>query len=475
MQLQSAPGARLDLASVAAELKAGRPEAALILSERALKSHPEDFRLWSLRGLALDQMEQADEALSSYKQALSIAPDFVPALQGAAQTAYAIGDASALELIKRILELNPGDETSHAMLAVIAYRQRDCPTAIAEFQKSGSRAGSDKLMLEEQGVCYTQMAQFQNATTVFQARLSRAPEDADARYNLALSKSLSGQPSDARETLAPLLKGTSISSDVLDLEADLLQQQGKIPAAVEVLREDLSQHPDDVEGYLRFAALANDTGSYQTGVTLLNIGVERLSKVAPLYVARGILYGQLYEYDQAVADFDRAYRLDPSFSMTSAAEGVMLSQRQQGAASVESFRDALKRKPDDALTQYLLAEALSERNAAVGTSEYKEEIAAAKRALELDPKLVAAHDLLSAVFLRDGRSDLAIRHSEAALAIDAKDQQALYHLILALRGTSRKGEVPGLLKRLTDLRQATETEGKKTTRYRLSSADRSTQ
>jgi hypothetical protein len=50
---------------------------------------------------------------------------------------------------------------------------------------------------------------------------------------------------------------------------------------------------------------------------------------------------------------------------------------------------------------------------------------------------------------------------------DPKDQSALYHLVLALRKTDDKTEIPELLKRLAKARQDAATEEAEQNRYKL--------
>jgi hypothetical protein len=87
--------------------------------------------------------------------------------------------------------------------------------------------------------------------------------------------------------------------------------------------------------------------------------------------------------------------------------------------------------------------------------------------VKLDPTLAAAHDLLSAVYLENGHTDLAIEHARAALALDENDQQAVYHLIVAMRKSDQKNELPALLNRLVDLRATAKSGQTAGNRYRL--------
>ena len=103
-----------------------------------------------------------------------------------------------------------------------------------------------------------------------------------------------------------------------------------------------------------------------------------------------------------------------------------------------------------------------------GSPEYKEEVVAATRAVQLDPSLVAAHDLLSAVYIESVNVEGAIQQSRAALSFDQDDQQAIYHLIVALRKTKEKDQIPSLLKRLVELRANEKTKQSADKKYRLS-------
>ena len=92
---------------------------------------------------------------------------------------------------------------------------------------------------------------------------------------------------------------------------------------------------------------------------------------------------------------------------------------------------------------------------------------AAKQAVQLDPRFTLAHNLLGSIYLREGDSALAIEQFDAALKTDPTNQEALYHLILAVRKTERKNEIPALTKRLADLRAAANEREAHTARYKL--------
>jgi tetratricopeptide (TPR) repeat protein len=203
------------------------------------------------------------------------------------------------------------------------------------------------------------------------------------------------------------------------------------------------------------------------GIDILNAGLGQLPNEPKLYLVRGVLLTQLGEFAGAAEDFERANRIDPQLSFLGVAEGLVKSQQHESAEALARFRAAVKAHPNEAYAQYLLAEALFEEGKPKGSPEYKEGLEAATRAAKLDPHLVAAHDLLSAVYFENGQTDLSIEQSRAALALDANDQQAVYHLILAMRKAGDKAQVATLLKRLVELRAHPQTDEAKKKAYRL--------
>lgn len=452
---------------ITAALRSHDFDTALRLSEEALKQTPADVRLLTLRGLAYSGEGRSELALGSFQQALKLSPDYLPALEGAAQTEYQQGSAEAKPLLMRVLKLRPADPTTHAMLAVIEYKAGNCSGAIEHFQRAESLLMNQPDALMEYGACLFSSDRSSEAIPLLQQALILNPANPVVRYNLALVQWRLGQAEEALKTLSPLLDDESAPEDVLTLAADIHESRNETERAVELLRKAILAHPKQKAAYLQFASLSFDHASVEVGIDILNAGLAQLPNAAELYVARGVLLSKMSNSAQAMDDFDTANRLDPDLSFVGAAAGIAESQAHKSDAALETFRVAARQHPKDALTQYLLAEALSEQNKTSEKPDYTEEIAAAKRAVSLDPMRLDAHDLLASIYLQSDQTDLSIAQSEESLRIDPKDEQAIFHLMIALRKSGRKAEVAELVQRLVKVRQENQTELKRSKLYRL--------
>jgi len=452
---------------ITSALRVGQFDTALHLLQPELDQAPHNPQLWTLRGIALSGKGDKKEALGAFRRALGISPDYLPALEGAAQIEYDSGSKDAVALLQHVLQLRPSDPTTHAMLAVLAYRRGDCATAVPHFEQSGSLAESQPGALQEYGDCLVRLKETEKAIAVFSRALARSDTDAGVRCQLASVQMMAQHPKDAIATMQPLLQENTTDANVLDLAASAYEADGNTPEAVHLLRQAILSDPHNINLYLDFANVSIDHQSFAVGVDMVDAGLRAEPNAAALYVARGVLYVQLAEYDKAEADFEKADALDPRQSMGSAAEGLAAVQANDPGRALATVQSKLVKRPNDPFLLYLQADILTQRGPDPGSAEFRQAIESAKKAISLRPSLAAAHDVLAKLYLQAGQITAATEQSRKALSADPKDQTALYHLIQALRKSGHTDEIPNLLKRLADLRMEGTKQEAAHNRYKL--------
>jgi len=194
------------VSAITSALHNGEFDKALQLIDPALAKSPKNPQLWMMQGLAYSGKNNRKAALASYHNALKIAPDYLPALEGAAQLEYEAGSASVIPLLQHILRLRPNELTSHAMLAVLAYKRRDCASAVQHFAQSGSLLDSQPGALQEYGTCLMELRQTEAAIPIFERIVASHPDDPRARRGLAAVQLAAEKPEAAIATLQPLLQ-----------------------------------------------------------------------------------------------------------------------------------------------------------------------------------------------------------------------------------------------------------------------------
>jgi tetratricopeptide (TPR) repeat protein len=453
--------------SITAALRARDFDRALELARAAKAQSPHDAQILTLEGMAFSGLGKNQEALSAYDAALTVSPDYLAALEGAAQIEYQAGNDHAVALLERIVRIRPGDSTSHAMLAVLAYRHGDCRTAVEHFRASEGLLFSRKVALEQYGFCLIRLNRAKQAVPLYQRLQEADPKNPRARLRLGTALYLAGQSQAALAALQPVLDDGQVDPDVLDVASSAYEASGNTPRAADLLRRAIVRRPDNPKYYLDFATLCFDHASFRVGIDMLNAGLQKLPNSAPLYLARGILYIQLGDVDQGQADFQHADRLDPQQAFASESKSLAELQTGDSEEALANVRAELKERHDDAFLYYLLAEILDRQGATPGSPQFQQAVRAANRALELQPDLTEARDLLGGLYLKSGELTKAADECRLALRYDASDQVALYHLTQALRKSGNRGEISELLKRLATLREDSRKREALRNRYKL--------
>ena len=452
-------------ADVITALRRGDTQGALSLAQTALKQSPRDCALLSLQGVALSAIPDAERALHSFNNALTSCPRYLPALEGAAQIQFAQHRAETIPLLERVLAVQPANITANAMLATMLRETGKCKEALPHYAASQALFANRPDLVQGYGTCLANTGDLSSALDTYQHLLATNPNDS-IRYDVALLQWKTHAAADALTTLDSMLTGAH-DVPALALASKIHEEQGDTPKAVSLLREAILQSPDDVENYLDFAAIAFAHTSFQVGVDMLNAGLKRLPDSPPLLVARGVLEVQLSQPEAAIADFEAAHKRDPKLSFAMDAIGILHSQQHLSTDSLALFESQAKLHPDDPLLQYLLAEQLAEDGARSDPAQLEKAIAAGKRAVALDPTYRAAHDLLAVLYVRGNQPKLAIEQSEAALALDPNDQEALYQEILSRRRLGDTAEVKALTARLEDARRTNAEKQDQSGRYSL--------
>jgi tetratricopeptide (TPR) repeat protein len=419
-----------------------------------------------LQGVACSGLGEKQQALTSFRNALKLSPDYLPALQQEAQLFYEAGEPAGVPVLQHILRLRPNDPMSHAMIAVLEYKHGNCVAAVPNFAKSGDLLDSQLDGLHAYAICLVRMKQFDSAAQVFQKAVALQPENSRESSVLASIQLMAHKPQKAISTLQPLLENAP-SSEVLQLAANAYEDAGQTDKAIELLRQSILQDPKNVGPYLEFAYISSEHQSFQVGINVLNDGIEQQPDSAQLYFARGVLDVQLAEYDKAEADLQKAYDLDPKQSLTAAAQALLAVQQNDLSRALADVQKKLKQKPNDPLLLYVQADVLTQQGVEPGTPEFQTAVQSARKAVSLRPALGPAHAVLAKLYVDSGQNQLAIEQCRKALEIDPKDGTSLYRLIQALRKTGKMAAIPGLLKQLAQLRQQDAKQQRQRSRYKV--------
>lgn len=466
------------IAAILAALRAGHNQQALQLCDQQVQRSRNDAQAWMLRGIALNGLQRPKQSLQSFQQALRLRPDSLPALEGAAQAAYQIGDAQAETLLRRLTRLQPDNPTAQAMLATLAFQKGDCPQALVHFQRSGNALDQAPQSLAQYGDCLIRGGKPQAAEKIFQQWLSLQPGSDAARFDLGLSQYLLHQNHSAVETLTPLLQATSAGRadrktrvNVLNLLAAAEEADHQTASAVAHLHQAIELAPRDPRNYLDLATISLVHRSFQVGIDVLNAGLRALPGNASLAVARGVLYAQTGHFDQAEADFQQAEKIgrniDTQLSAATVGMGIALMQTDHIDDAITLLHQKLAKEPTNPDLNFLLAVALQRKGMTPGSAAFQQARAALQQALRQRPGFAAARDELSALELRAKEPEKAAADARLAMQVEPQNPSPVYHRMMALRQLGKTAEANTLARQLAQLQTAAQKQEVEINRVRL--------
>ena len=172
-------------------------------------------------------------------------------------------------------------------------------------------------------------------------------------------------------------------------------------------------------------------------------------KADDLYVARGVLYVQLAQYDKAEADFEKAYELNPNQSLSTAAQGLAAVQANDLDHALASIQEKLANANRTTRSCSICRRMCYRKRVRIPVHlSFNSPCVRRRKRWPCSPlSRLPVPSWLSCTCNPDIIRQ-AIDQCRKALAIDPKDQTAVYRLIQALRKTGQKKEIPELLQRL---------------------------
>jgi len=390
---------------------------ALVQTEAAIEADPKKVVAYLMKGQALEALKRSDESLAAFEQGLAVAPEDPVALGALAAVYDSRGMVDKAEATyQKLIQIQPSANAhiAYGRFLARAYEDERDPEVESSF-----RQGIEVAKPEETADAYAALAtyyytreRFDDVVTLLQQGIEKQPDSVELIYLLARFYSTRGDEPKARELIEQATKAKPDDPKPFLILSAYRARQGDSAGALEAAKQALAVAPDDRTAQLRYSELlveigfkANDTAKVEEGRKVIDeILAEQPSHPGALFVQAKIEVAS-NQIDEAITSARAAINGRPNWAEAHFVLGAALAVKNDNPAARNELGRALEIDPNLHQAQQVLAKV----HEALGEHEYA--IENGRRFLQSQPdnlemRLLVAQSLVRLGKLKDARAEL---------------------------------------------------------------------
>lgn len=340
---------------------AGQFQAAVNSLDRAINLNPQFAEAYVLRGLAREKTGWQEGAIADYNLAIQLLPDGevkattyynrAIAHSNLRQVQAAIDDFSAA------IQLKPNYPEAYYQRGFIRSENNDAEGGLADFTAAIQQNRNNLRAYAQRGLTLEgYLGDIRGATQDFLAASRLDPQNsAEAFWNRGSARLSLGDLRGAESDFSQAIQRNSKYLRPYYSRARVRYLQGDVQGSGADLQTALELDSQDGETDLFLATLLGELGFAegqaeqnvelaQQALQILDIIVQQFPDKALAYASRGSILAQ-FDPQRAVADFDRAIELEPSFATAYFARSKSLVDQGNPQAAIADLNQAIRLSP----------------------------------------------------------------------------------------------------------------------------------
>jgi len=362
------------------------------------------------------QAKNTHLALQEVKKALHFNPKHGNALNLFAGLEIAEKNyASATSILKRSIEVSPGNFLLHYNLGVVQRLQGENADALANFEQSILLKPDFPEAWMNKGVALSSLESLDDSIVSYEQALNLKPDYAEAFLNLGnayLKKNLLDKASDSyamaikhksdyaqayfnygvleqkrknhSQAIKHFLRSIEIQPNYAEAHGNLgiaYKKMGDLESSINSYKQALIINPNFFQAYSNLGTALKKSRRTQEALSAYNKAIELNPNYAEAMANKGHLLHELKQYKEAIACFEAAINLAPNLYRAHLNYGNLLKEVKQYEKAVSIYDKAIEISKDGAETYTNKAHLFLE------TKRPKRAVADYKTALQINPNL----------------------------------------------------------------------------------------
>ena len=312
--------------------------------QRAAGLDPKEFAWHYYLALCLEKNGQLDQALASIDAGLRIRPDYMPAILKKAELLLKQGRfPESAAVLSPFVDQNPNSPQGLYFLGRVKFAQHDF-------------AGADDLYRRA-----TQAdPQYGSAWFGLGETSKRLGRTGESEKNYQLAEAYKDHNPPLRDELSARMMKLATGIENRLIQAKGLMNRRQFDRAAQLYREVLKQHPDNIDSLVNLIYIARyPNQSTPREVEDFYAKAYAVNPQLPeLHMYHGTALAAQGQYDQAVAELDKAIQLRPNNAEAHGWLGDVRERQHRLDDAIGQYRIAIEQQPDFRVARLELAKDL---------------------------------------------------------------------------------------------------------------------
>ncbi|MFC1528854.1 tetratricopeptide repeat protein [Candidatus Latescibacterota bacterium] len=276
-----------------------------------IKKSPEKARPYSALGFAYNAVKKYDEAIRSYRKALSINPDYSQAYYNLGNTFSGLGkNEEAIASYREAIRVKPNYPEAYCNLGNSLSSLGRFDEAIVQFQNALKIDPEHTKTYFNLGNTLSSLGRLDEAVVEYRNALRTNPNYAEAYYNMGNAYYRLGNIDEAISAYRSALRANPNYSRVYNNLGNALFYQEKVEEAIQEYQKLLRLTPRDIEVYNNLGLAFSQLERYDKAEEYLKIAIKINPDIRTHHIL-GIVFKQQEKFEEAIEQFKEVIRIYP--------------------------------------------------------------------------------------------------------------------------------------------------------------------
>ena len=389
----------------------GEINQALDAVQGLLKDYPCEPVLFNIRGACFADLGQLDVAVTNYKEAISIQPDYAKAHFNLAGSLHDLGQLkAAVKSYKKTLEIEPNYAEAFNNLGNVFQELEQGDSAVQSYKRALEIKPDYVAAQYSLGNTFMELGQLDEALKSYEAALKLKPDFVEAINNLGIT----------------------------------FFKLHKLDEAMKSYEKALALDPNFADAHNNIGIVFSELGQLDEAIMSCKAAITLQSDYAEAHYNLGLIFHDLKRLDEATQSYKTAIAFQPDYADAHYNLGILFHDTGQLELAIDSIQIAIKINPENADTHKYLG------NTFQSNGQIDEAIKCYEKALSINPFHADAHRNLSTIknYIHD---DDQINLMQDLLLNGNLSQSDLVHINFALaKANEDLGKKDDLFKSLNE-------------------------